>query len=159
MAPRVTDWPQRLLPMPSPLCTMILYLLFLVLILGNVSSQTANMTEEELIKVEGNQTFRESITNNTTIKPGNLTSNLYKDKTSLIEDELQNNNITLVEDNEHFQDKENQFQGKHCNEHLLVMSIHSICGDDFHKEMMSISTENWCVLENIIRLILKTSKL
>ncbi|XP_044035512.1 receptor activity-modifying protein 1-like [Siniperca chuatsi] len=154
MAPQVTDRPQRFLLIPSSLSTMILYLLlFPVLILGIVESQTANMTEDELGKVEGNQTFSESTADKSPMKPGNVTSSLYKDETSQIEDELQNNQTSTVlsEDDENFQDQENEFPARQCQHNLLVEYSHSYCGKAFHMEMQSISPENWCVLEKIIR--------
>ncbi|XP_029312264.1 receptor activity-modifying protein 3 [Cottoperca gobio] len=131
---------------------MILYLLFSVLILSNVESQTANMTVEKMSKVDGNQTLREFSNNNSTMKPGHVTSILSKDEKTLIEDELENNQTSafITEDDENFQDQENEFPGRHCFEDLLEGYIH-MCGAVFHKEMMSLNTEDWCVLENIIR--------
>ncbi|XP_078136132.1 receptor activity-modifying protein 1 isoform X2 [Sander vitreus] len=153
MASQVTERPRRLLPIPSSLATMILYLLVPVLILGgNVESQTANRTEEELSKVEGNQTLREPPANNSALKPDNVTSSLYKDEKSLIEDELQNNQTSgvITEDDERFQDQENKFATL-CDVDMLEAYSHLICGEAFHTEMMSISTENWCVLPDVIR--------
>ncbi|TDG97715.1 hypothetical protein EPR50_G00210730 [Perca flavescens] len=155
MASQVTERPRRLLAIPSSLATMILYLLVHVLILagGNVDSQTANRTEEELSKVEGNQTLRESPANNSAIKPDNVTSSLYKDEKSVIEDELQNNQTSNVirEDDENFQDQENEVAGQLCKVDKLEEYSHLICGEIFHSEMLSISTENWCVLGDVIR--------
>ncbi|XP_075937733.1 receptor activity-modifying protein 1 [Anarhichas minor] len=132
---------------------MILYLLFLILILGEVESQTDNTTEEEKSKVERNQTFRESITNNSTMKPGSPTPSLDKDERRLIQEELQNNQTSSVitEDDESFQDQENKFQGGHCQEEALEEYGHILCDAKFHTQMMSISAEDWCVMENIIR--------
>lgn len=131
---------------------MILYLILHVLILGNVESQTANMTEDKSNKVEGNQTIIEFSTNNSTMKPDNVTSSSYKDEKSLIEKELQNNQTSTVitEDDESFQDRENKIPGRNCRKDLLVEYSHSVCGADFDAEMMSISTGNWCVLEHVI---------
>ncbi|XP_070783042.1 receptor activity-modifying protein 1 isoform X2 [Enoplosus armatus] len=150
MAPQVTDRPRRLLLAPPSLSTMILYLLFTVLILGIVESQTANMPEEEWSKVDGNQTFSEYINENSTMKPGNVTFSFYRDVKSHIEEELQSNQTrpVITEDNENFQD---QFPARHCQQDVLVNYSHGLCGDDFHKKMLSISPGNWCVLENIIR--------
>ncbi|XP_059180217.1 uncharacterized protein LOC131959128 [Centropristis striata] len=146
MAPQVTERPGR-----SLLPTMILYLLFPALIFGFVESQTANMTVEELNKVEGNQTFRELITNST-MQAGNVTSSLYIDEKRVIEDELQNNQTSVIrEDSENFQDQETEFPGRYCHEEELEVYSHSLCGDNFRMEMTSISPEKWCVLENIIR--------
>ncbi|XP_031171342.1 receptor activity-modifying protein 2-like isoform X3 [Sander lucioperca] len=152
MTSQVTERPRRLLPIPSSLTTMILYLLVPVLILGgNVESQTANRTEEELSKVEGNQTLREPPANNSALKPDNMTS-LYKDEKGLIEDELQNNQTSgvITEDDERFQDQEKEFATL-CNVDMLEEYSHLICGEVFHAEMTLISTENWCVLRDVIR--------
>ncbi|KAK9530871.1 hypothetical protein VZT92_012346 [Zoarces viviparus] len=132
---------------------MTLYLLFLILILGEVESQTDNMTEEEKSKAERNQTFRESIANNSTMKPGSPTPSLDKDERRLIEEELQNNQTSSVitEDDESFQDQENKFQGEHCQEEALEEYGDIICVHNFHTQMRSISAEDWCVMENIIR--------
>ncbi|XP_039644562.1 receptor activity-modifying protein 2-like isoform X2 [Perca fluviatilis] len=153
MSSQVTERPRRLLPIPSLLATMILYLLVPALILGgNVDSQTANRTEEELSKVEGNQTLRESPANSA-MKPDNVTSSLYKDEKSLIEDELQNNQTSnvITEDDESFQDQENEFAGQLCKVDLLKEYSYIYCGNEFNSEMMSISTDNWCVLGDVIR--------
>ncbi|XP_049915459.1 uncharacterized protein LOC126399490 [Epinephelus moara] len=133
---------------------MILCLLFPVLILGNVESQTANVTGHgELNSVEGNQTFTESSTNNSTMIPANVTYSLYKDEMSLIEVELQNNQTSTVitEDDEDFQEQEKKHPGRHCQEDMLVFYSYNYCGAIFDMEMSSISKDNWCVLENILR--------
>lgn len=39
----------------------------------------------------------------------------------------------------------------HCQEDTLVQYIDALCRDKFIIEMQSVSTENWCILENIIR--------
>ncbi|XP_042364406.1 receptor activity-modifying protein 3-like [Plectropomus leopardus] len=140
--------------MPSPLSTMILYLLYLVLILSNVESQTVNVTGHgELSKFEGNETFIESTTNNSTMKPDNVTSSLYKDEKNLIEDALQNNQTDtfIREEDENFQDQKKKFLSKRCNESELVYFSYNYCGVIFDMEMTSISTEKWCILEDIIR--------
>ncbi|KAM9336843.1 receptor activity-modifying protein 2 [Symphorus nematophorus] len=133
---------------------MILNLLFpLLLLLGAVESQTANMTKEELIKAEMNQTFSEFTADNSTKKPVNVTSSSYKDERSQIEDELQNNQTSTVitEDDENFQNQETAFQTRHCYRDLLVNASESLCGAAFRAEMMLINTEKWCILEDIIR--------
>ncbi|XP_073345892.1 receptor activity-modifying protein 3 [Pagrus major] len=129
---------------------MILYLLCTALILRVVDSQTVNVTEEELSKVERNQTFT---TDNSTTKPFNMTSSLYKDKKSQTEDQLQNNQTSAVitEDDENFQDQEKYSPGKICHQDLLKNLSHAYCGEAFHAEMQSISTEKWCVMKDIIR--------
>ncbi|KAM7370388.1 hypothetical protein PAMP_009941 [Pampus punctatissimus] len=147
MAPQVTDGPRRLLP--SLRSTMIPYLLFSALIIGAIESQTANMTEEEFRNVEGNQTFSVSNKNNSEIKPENVTSSWDKYK-SHVEDELQNQTV-ITEDDESFQEQEEEFPGRHCNEIALIEFSRSICKADFDKQMLTISPEDWCVLENIIR--------
>lgn len=132
---------------------MILYLLFPVLILGFVEPKTANVTEEELSKVEGNQTFSGSTGVNSTNTARNVTSGLFKDERSRIKDELQRNqtSATFSEDNENFQNQETEFPARHCQQDLSIEFCHSLCGQSFHDEMLSISTENWCVLKYIIR--------
>ncbi|XP_022598021.1 receptor activity-modifying protein 1-like [Seriola dumerili] len=131
---------------------MILYLLFLLLIIGIEESQTANMTEE-LGKVERNQTFTVSTKYNSTMTPGNVTSSLYRDEKSQIEDELLNNQTSTVitEDDETFQDQESRSPHEHCQQDLLVQYSHSYCGAAFQKEMLTISTDNWCLLESITK--------
>ncbi|KAL3051875.1 hypothetical protein OYC64_001992 [Pagothenia borchgrevinki] len=128
---------------------MILYLLIPVLILNNVESQTANMTVEELSRDWGNQTLIELKTNNTgTMETGNST---YREEKTLIGDELEHNQTSgITEDNENFQDQEMWYPGRHCNVSELEKSIY-FCGDVFHMKMMSISAEDRCVLDNIIR--------
>lgn len=130
---------------------MILYLLIPVLILNNVESQTANMTEEEKSRDLRNQTFNEFKTNNTgKMETGNSTSSLNREKKTLIEDELEHNQTSgITEDDERFQDQEMWYPRRHCNVSELEKVIH-LCGDVFHMKM-SISTEDRCVLDNIIR--------
>ncbi|XP_041817962.1 receptor activity-modifying protein 3-like [Chelmon rostratus] len=132
---------------------MIPYLLVSALLFGAVESQTANVTEEELRRIEGNQTFSESTTNNSTMKTGNVTFSLHEDDKSHIEDELQNNQTSTVitEDDENFQDQDILLPAGHCHQGLLVQHINIICGAAFETEMLSISTEKWCVLKDIIR--------
>lgn len=150
MTPQVTDRPRRLPLLPSPLSTMILYLLFSALIIGIVESQTANTTEDEFSKVEVNQTFSVSTKNHSVIKSENGTSNWDKHKLRKIEDELQNQTV-ITEDDESFQDQEKMFPIRECHEGVLINYSHRLCGEYFHQEMLTISTEDWCVLENIIR--------
>uniref|UniRef100_UPI0037E787CB receptor activity-modifying protein 1 n=1 Tax=Semicossyphus pulcher TaxID=241346 RepID=UPI0037E787CB len=132
---------------------MILNLLLPALILCFVESKTANVTEEELSRVQGNQTFIETTADYSSVKPGNVTSSLYKDGQSQIEDELLNNQTSafVKEDDEDFQDQEIKFPGRRCPQDQLVNSSHGLCGKIFHMEMMSISTKNWCDLDYIIR--------
>ncbi|XP_035514235.1 receptor activity-modifying protein 1-like [Morone saxatilis] len=130
---------------------MILYLLFPVLILGIVESQTANMTDKEWRKADGNLTLIESIANST-MKPFTVTSSLNKDKKSEIVDELQNQTATVItEDDENFQDQVTMFPGRRCQQDLLEEYSHILCGKEFHTQMESVSTEDRCVLDNIIR--------
>ncbi|CAJ1081422.1 hypothetical protein L3Q82_010159 [Xyrichtys novacula] len=153
MTPQVSERPHRLALIPSSLRTMILNLLIPALILGVVEAQTANRTEGELSGGHENQTFITSTADYSTLKPGNLTTTSYKDELHRIEEELQNNQTTAVitEEDEDFQDQEIMFPGKHCQQDMLVDLGHMYCGDPFHQEMKSISAENWCDLEKIIR--------
>lgn len=132
-----------LLPLPSLLSTMILYLLFPALIIGS------NTTEEEFSKVEVNQTFSVSTKNHSVIKPENGTSSLDKYKPRKIEDELQNQTV-ITEDDESFQDEKKKVQAGLCLEEQLIEYSDFYCGKEFHQNMLTISTEDWCVLENII---------
>ncbi|XP_041671560.1 uncharacterized protein LOC121528271 [Cheilinus undulatus] len=151
MTPRVSQRPQWL-PMISSLYAMVPNLLVSALILGVVKSQTANTTEGELSSVQGNQTFITSTAVYSTLKPGNSTSSLHKDELHQIKDELENNQTSVItEDEEDFQEQEIKFPGRHCNQDALVEYSHSYCGAIFYMEMSSISTEKWCVLDNIIR--------
>ncbi|XP_019962893.2 receptor activity-modifying protein 1 isoform X1 [Paralichthys olivaceus] len=120
---------------------MILYLLCPLLIAG-IKSQTVNVTVEERSRAERNQTFNVS----TDIFPSeNLT-----DVMSRIENELENNNQTLItEDNESFQDQDMFLPPGRCQKDALVEYGHSICEAKFHKEMLSIGSENWCQLDSI----------
>lgn len=52
---------------------------------------------------------------------------------------------------ETFQEQEIKFLPGVCHHNLLVNLSHSLCGEAFHTQMLSISPESWCVLENIIR--------
>ncbi|XP_071318957.1 receptor activity-modifying protein 1 [Trachinotus anak] len=130
---------------------MILYLLFPLLIIGIEESQTGNVTQDELSKVERNQTLGVSTTYNSTMTPDNVTSSLYRDEKSLIEEKLLNNETSEIisEDNEEFQDQENLH--RHCDQTMLAQFSHVYCGAAFHKEMLAIGRENWCLLESITK--------
>lgn len=52
---------------------------------------------------------------------------------------------------ENFQDQDILLPAGHCHQGLLVQHINIICGAAFETEMLSISTEKWCVLKDIIR--------
>ncbi|XP_026172230.1 receptor activity-modifying protein 3 isoform X2 [Mastacembelus armatus] len=60
-------------------------------------------------------------------------------------------NQTLNLKHKEFQDQETAFSGQHCKPAHLVNLSHVYCGENFHHKIMNISTEDWCVLENIIR--------
>ncbi|XP_060950951.1 receptor activity-modifying protein 3-like [Limanda limanda] len=120
---------------------MILYLLLPLLIAG-VKSQSANVTVEERSGAERNQTFGVSTNENVTSS--------FPPEESLIEEELENKNLTFItEEDESFQDPGSAH--RHCDHPLLVNASHSYCGEAFHEEMFSISSENWCHLEHITR--------
>ncbi|XP_074519514.1 receptor activity-modifying protein 2 [Halichoeres trimaculatus] len=130
---------------------MILNLLVPALILGVLDAQTANTTEGELSRVQENQTFITSTADYSTVRPGNLTSSSYEDEKHHIENELLNQTVHVItEDEENFQDQM-ELSHQHCLQEQLVKYSHEICGADFHMEMMLISTEKWCELDNIIR--------
>ncbi|XP_063748528.1 receptor activity-modifying protein 3-like isoform X3 [Eleginops maclovinus] len=57
----------------------------------------------------------------------------------------------VVSLSENFQDQEIVNTGRHCLEDWLEIYSHSYCGLIFQMEMMKISTEDRCVLANIIR--------
>ncbi|XP_071401870.1 receptor activity-modifying protein 3 [Centroberyx affinis] len=117
---------------------MVLYLLFPALLLGVVESQTGNLTDEELSKPGGklghlgNQTFRIS-KNDTAMKPAT------------------SNQTVITEDDESFQDQEHNYPHMHCLEEELVVHSHNTCGAQFHEDMLTISVENWCDLDYVIR--------
>lgn len=52
---------------------------------------------------------------------------------------------------ETFQEQETEFPHRVCHQDVLFQLSHSICGGAFHTQMLLISPESWCVLENIIR--------
>lgn len=52
---------------------------------------------------------------------------------------------------ETFQEQETKFPHRVCYRDALVYLSHDICGKRFHTQMLSISPESRCVLENIIR--------
>ncbi|XP_070708425.1 receptor activity-modifying protein 3 [Pempheris klunzingeri] len=86
------------------------------------------------------------------MKPDNETFSLYREEKSQIEDELLNNQTSVItEDDENFQDQENEFLGRRCHRDLLVQYSYGLCAANFHKEMFSVGPEKWCVLEHIIR--------
>ncbi|KAM9424565.1 uncharacterized protein KZ484_002958 isoform 2-T2 [Pholidichthys leucotaenia] len=132
---------------------MIQYFLCTTFILCVVESQAHTVTVEELVKLSRNQTFNEPTNDNSTMKLNKTTFSLHKDETlhDNIEIELQSNHTSgfFSEDNEHFQDQETLV--RHCNHSLLILFSHNYCGELFQREMLAISTDNWCVLEKVIR--------
>ncbi|XP_035027682.1 receptor activity-modifying protein 3 [Hippoglossus stenolepis] len=112
---------------------MILYLLCPLLIAG-IKSQTVNVTVEERSRADEN-----------------VPSSLYQEGEGLIEEELENNNQMFIrEDDEMFQDQDTTSPHRdHCDRALLVFASHSHCGEPFHNEMFTISSENWCHQEHI----------
>ncbi|XP_061563977.1 receptor activity-modifying protein 1-like [Cololabis saira] len=130
---------------------MIFYLFIPALLLGFVESQLTHFSEEILSKVVNNQTFGKFTNDNTTTRPNNLTTGLFEDELTEIEAVLRENQTYAViqEDNERSQHQE--FPDKQYNHAELIYFSHSVCGKVFHQEMQAISTEDWCVLDNIIR--------
>ncbi|XP_062269845.1 receptor activity-modifying protein 3-like [Platichthys flesus] len=123
---------------------MMLYLLLPLLIAG-VKSQTANVTVEERSGAERNQTYGVSANEN-------VTSILTPEEKSLIEEELENENLTFItEDDERFQDQDTPSAHRRCDHLLLVYGSHEYCGGPFHNEMSNISSEDWCHLEHVSR--------
>ncbi|XP_034049357.1 uncharacterized protein LOC117530576 [Thalassophryne amazonica] len=116
---------------------------------GLVVSQTHNRINEDWSKFEGkleqlgNQTISPPTKNNSTIG-----ADLYK------EFELEKNQTLTVitEDDERFQDADYSFPHLNCQTELQVFYSHRFCGEAFHQHMMNITSERWCVLENVIRL-------
>uniref|UniRef100_A0A668A9X6 Si:ch73-334d15.2 n=1 Tax=Myripristis murdjan TaxID=586833 RepID=A0A668A9X6_9TELE len=104
------------------------------------------------------------------MKP-DVTSPLYKDELSELKGELGlpvNETVDVITENDGeiffilfimvecrnlkcFQDQEQYRPRMHCNESLLVEYSHKFCGAAFHNSMQTISTENWCDLNYIIR--------
>uniref|UniRef100_UPI003AAA8BAE receptor activity-modifying protein 3 n=1 Tax=Centroberyx gerrardi TaxID=166262 RepID=UPI003AAA8BAE len=79
----------------------------------------------------------------------------YEDELSELEEELglpsnQTFNV-ITEDDESFQDQEHNHPHMHCLEEELVVHSHSLCGARFHEDMLTISVENWCDLDYVIR--------
>ncbi|XP_068610950.1 receptor activity-modifying protein 3 [Brachionichthys hirsutus] len=50
----------------------------------------------------------------------------------------------------HFQDQAMDFSARRCHQDVLTEFSHSICGAVFRTEILSISKDKWCVLENVI---------
>ncbi|XP_069579478.1 receptor activity-modifying protein 1-like isoform X2 [Brachyistius frenatus] len=127
---------------------MILYLLFPALVLGVVGSQPANITEQEPGRAERNRTLYD----NSTIQANNVTPSSYKEETQ-IEEELQSNQTSgvIMEDDESFQEEEEEVAGSLCQWDQLVQFSQHYCGEEFHKEMQTMSKEDLCILENVIR--------
>ncbi|KAM4524104.1 uncharacterized protein PAE49_000569 [Odontesthes bonariensis] len=133
------------------LCTMIRSLLH-ALMLGIVTSQQADTTKKERSTSVMNQTFSVFANDNSTTKLNNATSRLFNE-TIDIEEKLQGNRTSglITEDDERFQDDQNQASAENCKRDLLVRLSHEYCGQHFHEEMLAIGTENWCVLDDVIR--------
>lgn len=130
---------------------MILYLLVPALVLGDVA--IGNRTEEESGQFRMNLTFGLSTDNHSWSKPDNVTLSLYEEERARVEEELQSNTTlgVVTEDQESFQDEEDLFPGLHCQPGLLLEMGNPYCGEHFHTEMLKLSADDWCVLENVIR--------
>ncbi|KAM9837251.1 receptor activity-modifying protein 3 [Aulostomus maculatus] len=130
---------------------MILCLLAPALLLGSLASLPANVTVEEWSSAAGNQTTGTPPPANRTFQPLNATPGLDEDELSSIRSHLQTNQTSdlITEDNENFQDQ-SRGSGSGCNQQALLMYSHD-CGLLFHKDMLSIGEDNWCVLERVIR--------
>ncbi|XP_008293616.1 receptor activity-modifying protein 1 [Stegastes partitus] len=132
---------------------MILYLPFAALILvSRVACDASGIVDLQALNVtERNQTFTLSQDVNNTTKPNNATSSLFADNKTRIEDELERNGTSAItEEDEGFQEQENEFPSRHCDQYQLVHFSHNYCGENFHQEMKAISSEEWCILENVI---------
>lgn len=128
---------------------MILHLLVLLLSLGAVELQAANMTREVL----RNQTFTDG---NYSLRSRNGTFNSTEDERSQLEDRIEGittneTSDAITEDDKHFQEQETIISDTVCRQDLLEIYSHDMCGIHFHQAMMLISPEDWCVLENVIR--------
>ncbi|XP_075891167.1 receptor activity-modifying protein 1 [Nelusetta ayraudi] len=131
---------------------MILHLLVLLLSLGAVELQAANMTREVL----RNQTFTDG---NYTLRSRNGTFNSTEDERSQLEDRIKEiirneTSDAITEDDETFQEQETMFSSvikTKCHRDQLEIYGHRWCVYPFHQAMTLISPEDWCVLENVIR--------
>ncbi|XP_029953890.1 receptor activity-modifying protein 2 [Salarias fasciatus] len=131
---------------------MILYLLVPALVLGDV--EIGNTTEEEGAGRWGmNLTFSPSSSNHSWSQPKNVTWSLQEDRRTGADGELRGNMTSgvVTEDQESFQDEENLISGQHCHRDLLLEHSSLLCGGGFHAEMLELSPDDWCVLENVIR--------
>jgi len=52
---------------------------------------------------------------------------------------------------EAFQDQDDEFLDRRCQEGALEEFSHSYCGERFHTEMESVRPEDWCTLTEVIR--------
>lgn len=52
---------------------------------------------------------------------------------------------------EDFQDQETWLPGERCLRAELLHYSHSECGEPFHRQISAVSSEQWCVLEQVIR--------
>ncbi|KAM3591625.1 uncharacterized protein V6R79_005122 [Siganus canaliculatus] len=128
---------------------LLLLVPVLVLVLGVVDSQRTNMTEEEPGRVALNQTFSPFHSFNASDHSVNATSSWNQDQMRHIEEELHNNQTSVVtEDDESFQD---QVMVQHCDRPMMDYYCQVLCQEPFHSQMMLIPAEDWCVLKKVIR--------
>ncbi|XP_034414818.1 receptor activity-modifying protein 3-like [Cyclopterus lumpus] len=116
---------------------MMLYLL--VVVLGNVNSQTLR---QELSPEDGNQTATAA---------GAGTTKAGVNLTRLLEEEPGVNHTFVTEDDERFQDQDQEFWDSRCQEEELKELSHIYCGQRFHTDMEPVSPEDRCVLEEVMR--------
>ncbi|CAL8259359.1 unnamed protein product [Arctogadus glacialis] len=59
-------------------------------------------------------------------------------------------NLTTEED-ENFQDQEEMYPHRHCQQEVLEQYIDSLCGGEFEANMEAIGAEQWCSFDHVIR--------
>lgn len=120
---------------------MITFLLLSLLLIDVMESQT-------VVTLEGNRTFNLL---NETAEPTNVS--WTRDERNQMEGKLMSNQTSdiITEEDERFQDQGSRSLSRKCMQEELVFFSHIYCGDPFHADMLSIGTENWCLLQNVIR--------
>ncbi|XP_008313170.1 receptor activity-modifying protein 1 [Cynoglossus semilaevis] len=120
---------------------MISYLILSLLISGLKESQQTNTTEEET-----------SLTRNQTevLSPdANTTSGFSGDEKIQLEKELQDNETSVItEDEEMFLDQDNS-PHKPCARQQLLNYSQEFCETEFYLQMMQLGPDKWCHLESI----------
>ncbi|XP_055085810.1 uncharacterized protein LOC117387698 [Periophthalmus magnuspinnatus] len=128
-----TSW-SPLSPLSS-LSPFFLYALGMLLFTGAVKSQSDNYTDVLIRLTDETVT---AVSNGTTF---NLT----------LKDEVDSNVTLITEDNEAFQDWEDILPPGLCHRETLHHFSHDLCVQVFYVEMMNVSEDKWCSMQEIIR--------